>query len=222
MGGALAAARPAPDQQLGEYARAGISPAGYHHAGIHHTLPVPLRKNPTQRRKDAKGQREVQYLFFASLLYDFPFEEVPMTAQMPSKLKEIIEDFEISEGREKLELLLQYAEQLPELPERIGGRDQMEFVPECMTPVYVVAETVDGRMQFFFDVPDESPTVRGFAAVMEEGGRGASPEEILAIPGDFYLQMGLDTVLTHQRLNGMVAILAHMKRLAVEVIGKEA
>jgi cysteine desulfuration protein SufE len=145
-----------------------------------------------------------------------------MTAEMPNKLKEIIDDFEISEGREKLELLLQYAEMLPALPERIGGRDHMEFVPECMTPVYVQAEMQDGKMQFYFDVPDESPTVRGFAGVMEQGGSGATPEEILAIPNDFFLQMGLDTVLTHQRLNGMIAILAHMKRLAVEALRKEA
>ena len=144
-----------------------------------------------------------------------------MAAEMPGKLKEIIEDFEISEGREKLELLLQYAEQLPPLPERIGGRDQMEFVPECMTPVYVQAVEQNGKLQFYFDVPDESPTVRGFAAVMEEGGSGATPQEILAIPNDFFLQMGLDKVLTHQRLNGMVAILAHMKRLAVEAMTVE-
>jgi len=136
---------------------------------------------------------------------------------MPARLKEIIEDFQLSEGREKLELLLQFAEQMPALPDWLQqDRSQMEFVPECMTPVYVHAETKDGRMTFFFDVPEESPTVRGYAALMGDGLRGAMPEQVLSVPGDFYLHMGLDKVLSHQRLNGIAAILAHMKRLALE------
>lgn len=140
---------------------------------------------------------------------------------MPARLKEIIEDFQLSEGREKLELLLQFAEQMPALPDWLQqDRSQMEFVPECMTPVYVHAETQDGRMTFFFDVPEESPTVRGYAALMGDGLRGATPEQVLSVPGDFYQHMGLDKVLSHQRLNGIAAILAHMKRLALDAMGK--
>jgi len=142
-----------------------------------------------------------------------------MASEIPAPLEEIIADFAISEGREKLELLLQYADSLPPLPDWIiAKRDQMEFVPECMTPVYVQAELQEGKMTFYFDVPEESPTVRGFAAVMAEGCRKAAPEQILNIPGDFYHQMGLVGILTHQRLNGMSAILAHMKRLALTAI----
>jgi cysteine desulfuration protein SufE len=140
------------------------------------------------------------------------------SGELPTSLKDIVSDFEISEGREKLELLLQYAEQMPPLPERFKGHQQMEFVPECMTPVYIQAETQDGRISFYFDVPEESPTVRGFASVMSEGVNGSTPQQVLAIPADFFRQMGLDQVLTHQRLNGMVAILAHMKRLAFEAL----
>ena len=140
------------------------------------------------------------------------------TGDLPSRLIEIIDDFQISEGREKLELLLQFAEQKPDLPERFKNHNKMEFVPECMTPVYVQAETRDSRMNFYFDVPAESPTVRGYAAIMEEGVRESTPQQVLSIPGDFYRQMGLDQVLTPQRLNGMAAILAHMKRLAVEAL----
>ena len=139
---------------------------------------------------------------------------------LPAKLRSIVEDFQLSEGREKLELLLQYAEQMPALPEWLQqDRSQMEFVPECMTPVYVHAEHVAGRMTFFFDVPEESPTVRGYAALIGEGLNGATPEQVLSVPGDFYQQMGLDRVLSHQRLNGITAILAHIKRLAVDAMG---
>jgi cysteine desulfuration protein SufE len=141
------------------------------------------------------------------------------TRSIPPRLAQIIEDFEISEGREKLELLLEYSERMPPLNETQRAlRDRFEDVPECMTPVSVFAETEGGRMQFFFDIPEESPTVRGFAAILAEGLAGSTPQQVLAVPSDFYLQMGLDQVLSHQRLNGITAILAHIKRMAVNAM----
>ncbi len=138
---------------------------------------------------------------------------------LPQRLAEIVDDFSYCEGREKLELLLQFAESLPPLPGWCSDGDfEMEAVPECMTPVAVAAELVDGGMRFHFKVPAESPTVRGFAAIVAEGLAGASPEEVLNLPNDFYLRMGLQDVLTTQRMNGMSAIVAHVKRLAVEHI----
>jgi cysteine desulfuration protein SufE len=133
---------------------------------------------------------------------------------VPTKLQAIIDDFQFSEGREKLELLLQYAEMLPPLPERFKNRP-VDAVPECMTPVAIYAETQAGQLQFHFDIPPESPTVRGYAAILLQGLEGATAEQILAVPGDFFQQMGLHTVLSYQRLNGMASILAHLKQLAV-------
>jgi cysteine desulfuration protein SufE len=136
---------------------------------------------------------------------------------LPSRLAEIVEDFRFAEGREKLELLLQYAESLPALPASLQTHPaEMETVPECMTPVTVAAELKDGGMVYHFVVPEESPTVRGYAAILVEGLRGVSPEQVLQLSPDFYLQMGLQSVLTIQRLNGMASMVAHIKRLALE------
>ena len=138
---------------------------------------------------------------------------------LPQRLSEIVSDFTISEGAEKVELLLSYAEQMPGLPERLQNqRDSMELVEECMTPVHVMTEMRDGKLSFYFDVPPESPTVRGFAALMALGLEGAAPQEVLAIPNDFFYEMGLERVLSMQRLNGMSAILAHTKRLAAQAL----
>jgi cysteine desulfuration protein SufE len=73
-------------------------------------------------------------------------------------------------------------------------------------------------MHFYIDVPQSSPTVRGFATILLSGLNGLTPEEILKVPSDFYQEMGLDRVLTHQRLNGISAILAHMKLWAMKAI----
>jgi len=140
---------------------------------------------------------------------------------LPPRLGEIVDDFSLAEGREKLEMLLQYAESLPELPDWLKGKEgEMEPVPECMTPVSVAAELKDGGMVYHFTVPPESPTVRGYAAIMAEGLQGVSPEQVLAMPSDFYLAMGLQQVLTPQRMSGMAGIVAHVKRLALEKMNK--
>jgi cysteine desulfuration protein SufE len=70
-------------------------------------------------------------------------------------------------------------------------------------------------MHFFFDIPPESPTVRGYAAILEEGLRDTTPEEVLRVPDDFYLNLGLHKVLTPQRMRGMAAMLSYMKHLAL-------
>jgi cysteine desulfuration protein SufE len=138
-----------------------------------------------------------------------------LSPDLPARLAEIVDDFSLCEGREKLELLLQFAESLPTLPTWLKGKqDEMDSVPECMTPVSVAAEMHEGGMIFHFIVPPESPTVRGYAAVMAEGLRGATPEQVLRLPADFYLRTGLQEVVSSQRLNGMAAIVAHVKRLA--------
>jgi cysteine desulfuration protein SufE len=64
--------------------------------------------------------------------------------------------------------------------------------------------------------------VRGFATILAEGLDEATPEQVLGVPGDFYQQMDLHLVLTHQRLNGMAAILAHMKQLALRELNTAA
>lgn len=142
-----------------------------------------------------------------------------MEMKLPPKLFEIIEDFEFCEGREKIELLIDYAESLPPLPEWLASnRGELDQVHECMTPVFIQAENKNGKLLFHFEVPAESPTVRGYASIMKQGLDGSTPEEILQIPGDFFHAMGLHEVLTHQRLNGLSAILAHIKQLAVKFI----
>jgi cysteine desulfuration protein SufE len=140
-----------------------------------------------------------------------------MSGKIPPRLNEIIEDFQYCEGREKLELLLEFSEKMPPLPEWLeGNQDRMDKVEECMTPVFVHAEREGNNMHFYFDVPPESPTVRGYAALLSEGLGGSTPEDILQVPSDFYREMGLHQVLTNQRLQGISAILAHMKQLAIK------
>jgi cysteine desulfuration protein SufE len=75
-------------------------------------------------------------------------------------------------------------------------------------------------MHFYFDIPPESPTVRGLASILRQGLDGATPEQVLGVPNDFFNRMGLDQVLSMQRMKGFSSILAHMKRLATVALGQ--
>lgn len=138
---------------------------------------------------------------------------------LPPNLQEIVDDFAGMERQEKLETLIGYAETMPPLPERFKeARDQMEAVPECMTPVFLAAEKqADGGIVFHLDIPLQSPTVRGLASILTNGLNGSTLQEILSVPADFFLPMKLEEAVSQQRLNGFVGVLAHMKQAAVRV-----
>jgi cysteine desulfuration protein SufE len=93
----------------------------------------------------------------------------------------------------------------------------MDAVPECMTPVYLFAENLpDGGITFHFDIPPQSPTVRGLAAILANGLNGCKPDEIISVPADFFTPMNLQEAITQQRINGFIGVLAHMKHAAVK------
>ena len=94
----------------------------------------------------------------------------------------------------------------------------MEQVHECQTAVFLHTELNQGQVQFFFDIPQESPTVRGYAGVLSEGLNQATPAQVLATPNDVYNLLGLQAAITPQRLRGLHALLVHMKRQVQKLV----
>lgn len=133
---------------------------------------------------------------------------------LPPRLKTIVDVFATSPKEFRLEALLDYSRRLPDLPQRFqDDPDLLEEVPECQTPFFLATEVDDdGAVHMFFSVPPESPTTRGYAGLLLDGLEGSTPEEVLAVPDDFYVAMGLEEVITPLRLRGMGAILARLKR----------
>lgn len=131
---------------------------------------------------------------------------------LPPQLDQIVRLMAGAPRNLKIEAMLDYSKRLPDLPDRIDLRD-LEQVHECQSPFFVTTEIdSDGAVHLFFQVPQEAPTVRGFAGILHDGLDGETAESILAVPDDFFYDMGLDDVVTPQRLRGMGAILARIKR----------
>ena len=150
----------------------------------------------------------------------------PAAEGLPPQLAEIVEDFQALAERDRLQLLLEFSQELPDLPERYAGHPEaMEPVPECQSPVFLAVE-VDGAdggtnggagggartVHVFFQAPPEAPTTRGFASILRAGLDGLPAPEVLAVPDDVSYRLGLTDAVSPLRLRGMVGMLARIKR----------
>lgn len=149
---------------------------------------------------------------------------VGATMSIPAQLTKVVRRFESAPRELRVQALLAYAKKVPELPAEFAeDRSALEQVHECQTPFFLATRLDDdGRVHLFFDAPAESPTVRGFAGILREGLEGATAQEVLDVPADFYATMGLSEVVSPLRLRGMGAILARLKRQLREQMGSGA
>jgi cysteine desulfuration protein SufE len=143
------------------------------------------------------------------------------TTGLPKALAEIAEDFAELPVPERLQLLLEFSEELPALPERFAGAtDSMEQVHECQSPVFLsvevdadsAADPAQRVVSLFFSAPQEAPTTRGFAGILHEGLDQLTVEEILAVPEDAPYRFSLAEAVSPLRLRGMVGMLSRIKR----------
>jgi cysteine desulfuration protein SufE len=130
---------------------------------------------------------------------------------MPAPLAEVVSDFQEVEGQDKLRLLLEFADELPPLPADME-QAAMEPVPECQSPLFLHVDADDReKVRLFFSAPAEAPTTRGFAAILAAGLDKQPAADILAVPDDFYSDLGLAALISPLRLRGMSAMLARIK-----------
>ena len=131
---------------------------------------------------------------------------------LPAPLAEVVSDFQDMQGQDKLKLLLEFADELPPLPADLEEA-AMEPVPECQSPLFMHVDTADReKVRLYFSAPAEAPTTRGFASILAAGLDGQPASDILAVPDDFYADLGLAKLISPLRLRGMAAMLARIKR----------
>jgi cysteine desulfuration protein SufE len=131
---------------------------------------------------------------------------------MPAALAEVVSDFADVQGQDKLTMLLEFANDLPALPADLEEA-AMEPVPECQSPLFLHVDASDrSHVRLFFSAPAEAPTTRGFASILAAGLDGQPAADILAVPDDFYAELGLAALISPLRLRGMSAMLTRIKR----------
>lgn len=132
---------------------------------------------------------------------------------LPAALAEIREEFLELDVRTRLQLLLEFSNELPELPEHYRDHpDLLERVEECQSPVFLFVEIRDGRVHLFATAPAESPTTRGFASILVQGLDGLTTQEVLDVPADYPQSLGLAEAVSPLRVRGMTGMLGRVKR----------
>ncbi|PPF86248.1 cysteine desulfuration protein SufE [Subtercola sp. Z020] len=137
-----------------------------------------------------------------------------MSSELPEALAEIRDDFLALTLKERLQLLLEFSNELPELPEQYAEHpDLLERVEECQSPVFIFVEVdPDDVVHLHATAPKESPTTRGFASILAQGLAGMTAAEVLAVPDDFPQMIGLMEAVSPLRVRGMSAMLGRTKR----------
>ena len=129
-------------------------------------------------------------------------------------LDSISADFLELSASDRLTLLLEFANELPDLPARYADHPELlERVEECQSPVFIFVE-VDAQnvVQVFATAPREAPTTRGFASILVQGLSGLGATTVLDVPDDFPSTLGLNDLISPLRVRGMTGMLWRIKR----------
>jgi cysteine desulfuration protein SufE len=142
-----------------------------------------------------------------------------MTA-LPEALDEIRTDFRELGIKDRLQLLLEFSNELPELPSEYQDHpDLFERVEECQSPVFIFVDLdAEQVVHLYATAPREAPTTRGFASILVQGLAGLTVEEVLAVPDDYPSDLGLTEAVSPLRIRGMTAMLGRIKRQVREKI----
>lgn len=133
--------------------------------------------------------------------------------------EEVIAAFKEVPDSAKLELLLEYADALPELPERYSTQPELfERVEECQSPVFLFTEVSRDKVLVFLTAPVEAPTTRGFASILQVSLDGQSPERVLQFDDTFIENLGVTALVSPLRIRGMHGMLNRIKRQVREKV----
>ena len=123
------------------------------------------------------------------------------------------------EPRQRLELLIEYADALPDLPSRYADHpDLLERVEECQSPVYLFVEVTNRTVDIFLTAPKEAPTTRAFASILQTSLSKKSVDEVLNFDNEFPEKLGLTELVSPLRMRGIRGMLARIKRQVSEKI----
>ncbi|HEY1064520.1 MAG TPA: SufE family protein [Pirellulales bacterium] len=146
------------------------------------------------------------------------------TGSLAERISELESDFAALDARERLELLVEYAEDMPALPPEYAARRAAgeNRISECQTPVFLWVETSADRVSIAADVAPEAPTVKGFVALMKSLFDGVRPAEVASVPADLFGRLGLDEAMGRLRQRGMQAVATRIRRAAEAAVATDA
>ena len=115
-----------------------------------------------------------------------------------------------SNQKRRYEYVLWLSKKLPILPKELQT-DSIK-VKGCVSQVFVMGKLSEGKLQW--EGYSDALITKGLLALLIEGLKDLSPEEVLNIDPGFIEVTGLNASLTPSRSNGFLNILLNMKAQA--------
>ena len=117
----------------------------------------------------------------------------------PDSIQEIIEEFqEIEDQFERLEVLMDFAEEVDELP--VEEWNDSNLVRGCQSVAHLEVSIRDELV--WLRAAADAKMVQGLQGILSIGVNGASPEIVLQLTRDFAEEAGILVSLTPSRSNG--------------------
>lgn len=136
---------------------------------------------------------------------------------MDDRKKQLIEDFELLENwEEKYDYLIELGHDLPDMPEDL--KTEQNLVRGCQSSVWFDIHCEEGKIVFSAD--SDSLIVKGIVAVVNQLFNNQDAEEVLTADLSFFEEIGLWQHLSAQRGNGLMAMIAHLKKSAADCLGE--
>jgi cysteine desulfuration protein SufE len=117
----------------------------------------------------------------------------------PPALQEVIDEFaEIEDAMERLEILMDFADEVDELPGEEWSDENL--VKGCQSIAHIVIEQRDGTI--WMRAAADAKMVQGLMGILTIAVNGGTPKQVLELTPDFVVEMGVLNTLTPSRSNG--------------------
>lgn len=137
------------------------------------------------------------------------------SSAFPPTLASIETEFESMEDwDERYEFLVELGRELPHQPDSFKTADRI--VKGCMSTVWLATE-VEASQQFKVVADSDSLIVKGLLVILIAALNGKTSAEVLAYdPQPLFERLGLSQHLSANRRNGLHAMVARVRQLALE------
>ena len=117
----------------------------------------------------------------------------------PVAIQELIEEFQdIDEQFERLEVLMEFSEEVEELP--VESWNNHNLVRGCQSIAHIEIEMVEGKV--WMKAAADAKMVQGLQGILSIAVNGSTPEEVLELTPEFAEEAGILNSLTPSRSNG--------------------
>ena len=133
----------------------------------------------------------------------------------PVAIQELIEEFQdIDEQFERLEVLMEFSEEVEELP--VESWNDSNLVKGCQSVAHIVVEMVEGKV--WMKAAADAKMVQGLQGILSIAVNGSTPEQVLELTPDFAEEAGILNSLTPSRSNGFRTMFDMVQRNVREAI----